>query len=153
MSSVELTFKLFTDKNEFEKLYNYDVDVFAESPDLQWSVDSLKNESENGWRVYSVQVGDEIVAAAFLKEEDGKLLTKNTPIKLLHQGNGYSHVIKEFFENEAQKNNISKVINICPIDNFRMISLNETHGYKKTGNIVGDGKSLIEWVKDIKGDS
>lgn len=150
--SSELTFKLSQSKSDFENLFNYNVDVFTETPDLQWSVDSLEKESKNGWMVYSVQVGDEIIAAAFLKAEDDSLLTKNTPIKLLYQGNGYSHAIKEFFEKEALKLSLKNVINICPSDNFRMISLNETHGYIKTGNVLGQEKTLVEWKKTLQGD-
>ena len=113
-------------------------------------VGGLKTVCRTGWKVYSVQIEDEIIAAAFLKKEGEKLITKNTPIKMLFQGHGYSHLIKEFFEQQAQSLNIDHVVNICPNDNFRMISLNETHGYKKTGNTFGEKKSLIEWIKTIQ---
>ena len=42
-----------------------------------------------------------------------------------------------------------KFVNYCPMDNFRMISLNEGHDYKKTGNTLGNNKDIIEWEKVI----
>jgi hypothetical protein len=150
MSERKIIFRLSNSDDEIEKLYNYNVNVFAEAPDMQWSVDALKDKSRDGWKIYSVLINEEIIAAALLKKENDKLLTKNTPIKLLYQGNGFSHLIKDFFEDEARKLSVETVINLCPSDNFRMISLNETHGYSKTGQFFGEKKSLIEWIKEIK---
>ena len=90
----------------------------------------------------------EIVAACFYKKEDDSLLTKNTGLKINHQGSGYSHAIKEFFEREAKKLGCSRLIHYCRIDNFRTYSLNESHGYKKTGNSFQNGQ-VVEWAKSI----
>jgi hypothetical protein len=56
-------------------------------------------------------------------------------------------MIKNFYENEAKKAQVNKVVNYCPVDNFRMIALNESHGYKRTGNSFGLNQNIIEWVK------
>ena len=56
---------------------------------------------------------------------------------------------KEFIEESAQKNKIKQVVNFCGIDNFRMYSLNESHGYKKTGRKLGKKGTVVEWVKGL----
>jgi predicted GNAT family acetyltransferase len=94
-----------------------------------------------------VMTDDEIVAAVLMRKDGDTLFTKNTPIKMAFQGNGFSHQIKNFYEEEAKKQHIRKVINYCPVDNFRMIALNESHGYKRTGNSFGTSNNIIEWVK------
>jgi len=45
---------------------------------------------------------------------------------------------------------VERVVNYCQADNFRMISLNEGHNYKKTGNTFGDNNEIIEWEKFVK---
>ena len=72
------------------------------------------------------------------KERGRQVICKTTSIKMNYQGSGYSHKIKEFIEESAQKNKIKQVVNFCGIDNFRMYSLNESHGYKKTGRKLGN---------------
>jgi hypothetical protein len=65
------------------------------------------------------------------------------------QGNGFSHMIKDFYEEVASDSGLARIVNYCPFDNFRMISLNERHDYKKTGNTLGDNSSIIEWEKNL----
>ena len=67
-----------------------------------------------------------------------------------YQGSGYSHKIKEFIEQLAKKYKVEEVVNFCGIDNFRMYSLNESHGYKKTGRKVGPKEDVVEWIKVMK---
>jgi len=74
-------------------------------------------------------------------------LTKNTAVKANYQGSGFSHEIKNFFDKKAKELKAKKILHYCSIDNFRMYSLNESHGYKKTKKSEGQ---LVEWVKDIK---
>ena len=87
------------------------------------------------------------MAAVFMKEDDKELLTKNTPIKMDYQGNGFSHMIKDFYEEYAANNKIETIINYCPTDSFRMIALNERHDYVKTGNVLAD--DIVEWKKSL----
>ena len=68
-------------------------------------------------------------------------------IKMAFQGNGFSHQIKNFYEEEAKKQHLARLINYCPMDNFRMVALNESHGYKRTGKAFGVANNIIEWVK------
>ena len=86
----------------------------------------------------------------FVKDENDQLLSKTTSIKMNYQGSGYSHKIKEFIEELAKTKKHNKVINFCGIDNFRMYSLNESHGYKRTGRKIGEKNQVIEWIKDLK---
>ena len=78
-----------------------------------------------------------------------ELHTKNTAVKISHKGSGFSHKIKEFLENKAKELNMKKIVHYCRIDNFRMYSLNESHGYNKTKNTFGEGQ-IIEWEKKLK---
>jgi RimJ/RimL family protein N-acetyltransferase len=149
MNEKVLEFVQSKSDQDLTDIYNFNVDVFAEASDLHWSVDALKNESKRGWKIYSVKVENEIVAVALFKKDDKRLLTKNTPIKMTHQGNGYSHMIKEFFEDAANELNVHEVVSLCSEDNFRLISLNETHGYVNTSKRYKDNDDLIEWVKKI----
>ena len=57
---------------------------------------------------------------------------------------------KDFYEEFAKDKGIKTVINYCPDDNFRMISLNEGHDYEKTGNTLKNTTNMIEWVKKLK---
>ena len=65
---------------------------------------------------------------------------------MLFQGKGVSHRIKDFYEEEAKKLNVDIVQNICPDDNFRNISLNQSHGYTKT---EGFFNGLPVWEKKL----
>ena len=143
-------FKVKKRDEKLKEIYDYTIDAFSDSPDFNWTLEDLKAEMEAGWELFGVRNKEgEVVAAAFLKEEKNNLLTKNTGLRIDHQGSGYNHEIKEFFEKSAQKMHLDKIFHYCRIDNFRMYSLNESHGYYKTGNIYFDG-TVVEWVKDIK---
>ncbi len=137
-----------TQKDIFDT-YNFNMEIFTGSTDFGWSLEDIKSEIKDGWKLYSVKIQEEIVAAAFLKEDGGVLYTKNTPIKIDFQGNGFSHQIKDYYEELAKTKKMKRIINYCPADSFRMISLNERHGYKKTGNKFGENNFLEEWEKKI----
>ena len=142
-----LKFKEAKKEEEVVNLSKFDIQAFTDTQDFSWSLDNIKKEVKTGWKLYSVLTEEEIVAAVLMKKEGDSLLTKNTPIKMAFQGNGFSHMIKNFYEEEARKHHIKKVVNYCPVDNFRMIALNESHGYKRTGNDFGIGNNIIEWEK------
>jgi predicted GNAT family acetyltransferase len=146
----KLIFEKTKNNDEIKEVYNFNTEAFADASDFRWSVDSLKKELKEGWNLYSVRFDDEIVAAALTKKDADSLLTKNTAIKINFQGNGFSHMIKDWYEELAKEEGVHKIINYCPFDNFRMISLNERHNYKKTGKMLGDSKTIIEWEKSIK---
>lgn len=145
----DLKFKEAKKEEEILNISKFDMQAFTDTQDFSWSLDNLKKEVKTGWKLMSVMVEDEIVAAVLMKREGDTLLTKNTPIKMAFQGNGFSHQIKNFYEDEAKKSQLAKVVNYCPMDNFRMIALNESHGYKRTGNAFGLSNNIIEWVKVI----
>lgn len=134
-------------EEDLKKLYNYDVDVFAEAGDFDWSLDNLKKEKKQGWEIYSVEQNDEIIAAVFLRFDNDSLETKNTSIKMTFQGQGFSHRIKDFYEHLARTHKVSTIIHYCAIDNFRAIALNESHGYKKIKTLKNG--EVIEWEKDL----
>jgi predicted GNAT family acetyltransferase len=144
-----LTFKEVKKKEEIESLTNFDIQVFTDSQDLQWNPSNIRKEIKNGWKLYAVNYGSDTVAALFMKNDKDSLFTKNTPIKLAFQGNGFSHRIKDFYEDEALRLKLKRVVNYCPVDNFRMIALNESHGYRKTGQQMGENRSLVEWEKIV----
>ncbi len=144
---AQLVFKEAKKEEEVVNLSKFDVQAFTDTQDFSWTLDNMKKEVKTGWKLYSVTTEDEIVAAVLVKKDGDTLFTKNTPIKMAFQGNGFSHMIKNFYEDEAKKLQIRKVINYCPVDNFRMIALNESHGYKRTGNAFGINQNIIEWVK------
>jgi predicted GNAT family acetyltransferase len=142
-----LVFKEAKKEEDVVNLSNFDIQAFTDTQDFSWNLDNIKKEVKTGWKLYSVTTENEIVAAVLMRKEGDTLFTKNTPIKMAFQGNGFSHKIKNFYEDEAKKQNIRCVINYCPSDNFRMIALNESHGYKRTGNAFGVSNNIIEWVK------
>ncbi len=141
-----LKFETRHTKDEIKEVYNFNTEAFTDLN--EWTQTSIEKQLKEGWELVSVKSGKEIICALFLKKNGPVLLTKNTPIKINHQGNGYSHEIKEFYEKYAKENGINEVYNYTPRDNFRMISLNEGHDYAKTGKSIEDG-ALIEWVKKI----
>lgn len=147
--SGHLEFKKSESDNDIKEIFNFNAKAFADSQDFTWSEENIKKEIKDGWRLYSVSFDDDIVAALFLKEEDKVLYTKNTPIKLIYQGNGFSHKIKDFYEEVAKQNKLKKIVNYCPFDNFRMISLNEGHDYHKTGKTHGPHDEMLEWEKNL----
>lgn len=146
---MSLVFQESSSEEEIKDIYNFNIHAFADIQDFEWSVDSIKKEISEGWTLLSVSYGKDIVAAVFVKIDNSILYTKNTPIKIEYQGNGFSHMIKEFYEEYANSNGITKIINYCPDDNFRMISLNEGHDYEKTGNRLGEHSNIIEWEKSL----
>jgi predicted GNAT family acetyltransferase len=145
----KLVFKPSKTKQEIASIYNFNVNAFADMKDFDWSEQNIKKEIADGWQLFSVEFDGDIVAAAFIKESDQALLTKNTPIKMDYQGNGFSHRIKDFYEQYAREHGIKTIVNYCPNDNFRMISLNEGHHYEKTGNFLGKNKEILEWRKTL----
>jgi len=146
---MELSFKKAKKKEDIENIYNYNIDVFSDSPDFEWNLSSLQKEISEGWNLYAVKFDDDVVAAIFYQINDDSLLTKNTAIKMAYQGSGCSHQIKDFFEEIAKKNNLKKIYHFCSIDNFRMYSLNESHGYHKTDRKLGDSGQVVEWLKEV----
>lgn len=138
------------EKKDIPEIYNFNVKAFADSQDFAWTKDNIAKEMKAGWELYSATVDDEIVCAIFLKKDANILMTKNTPIKINHQGNGFSHMIKDFYEDFAKTEGLHVVRNYCPEDNFRMVALNERHDYTKTGNKITDNNTLIEWEKVLK---
>ncbi len=144
-----LVFKEVKKEEEIEAISNFDIQVFTDSQDLQWNMDNIRREMKGGWKLYSVTYGPDTVAALFMKTDKESLYTKNTPIKLAFQGNGFSHRIKDFYEREASRLQLKRVVNYSPVDNFRMIALNESHGYRKTGNQLGVSSSIVEWEKVV----
>lgn len=147
MEDKELTFREAKKEEEVVNLSKFDMQAFTDTQDFSWNLDNIKKEVKTGWKLYSVMSDEEIVAAVLLRKEGDTLFTKNTPIKMAFQGNGFSHKIKNFYEEEAKRSQIARVVNYCPMDNFRMIALNESHGYKRTGKALGIASNIIEWVK------
>ena len=145
---MRLSFQKASKEKDVKKVCEYTLDAFSESPDFHWSFKEIKKEINAGWELFGVCQEEEIVAAAFLKEREGDLLTKNTAVKMTVQGSGYSHEIKKFFEQTARKRGLKRVYHYCGIDNFRAYSLNEKHRYKKTDAVLNEGK-LVEWVKKL----
>lgn len=148
-SDIKLSFQPSQNSKDIKEIYNFNVKAFADSQDFNWTEDNIKQEIQDGWTLYSARFEKDIIAALFVKIDEDTLYTKNTPIKLTHQGNGFSHIIKEFYEQYAKDNKLNKIINYCPMDNFRMISLNEGHDYKKTGRTIGPNQDMIEWEKKL----
>lgn len=144
-----LEFKEAKKEEDVINLSKFDIQAFTDTQDFSWNLENIKKEVQTGWRLFSVMAEGEIVAAVLMKQDSSALLTKNTPIKLAFQGNGFSHQIKYFYEEEAKRLNINKVFNYCPVDNFRMIALNESHGYKRTGKSFGVSNNIIEWEKTL----
>ncbi len=147
---MKLTFKKAKTEKDIKVIYDYNIDAFSDSPDFKWSFDEIKKEVADGWELYSLSCEAEVVAAVFYKIEGDALQTKNTAIKIEHQGAGLSHSIKEFFEKVARENKLKRIFHYCRIDNFRMYSLNESHQYKKTPRKLGPEGLVVEWVKTIK---
>lgn len=147
---MALKFQLAKNQDDIKNVYEYNIDAFSESPDFNWNLPEIKKEVKEGWDLYAAYVGEEVIAAIFVKDENDQLLSKTTSIKMNYQGSGYSHKIKEFIEELAKTKKHNKVINFCGIDNFRMYSLNESHGYKRTGRKIGEKNQVIEWIKDLK---
>jgi hypothetical protein len=147
---MKLTFKKAKTEKDIRSIHDYNIDAFSDSPDFKWTFEEIKKEVADGWELFSLVSDAEVVAAVFFKIETDSLLTKNTAIKIDHQGAGLSHAIKEFFEKVARENKLKKIYHYCRIDNFRMYSLNESHQYKKTPRKLGPEGLVVEWVKTLK---
>ncbi len=147
---MELTFESAGTDKAIREVFEYNIDAFIDSPDFNWTLEELKNEIKDGWELYSVKFQGEVIAAVFIKKEGSKLLTKNTAISAHHQGSGYNHQIKDFFELKARALNCKEIHHFCRIDNFRMYSLNESHGYKKLDKKIGKDGQVVEWIKELK---
>ncbi|MBP9674706.1 MAG: hypothetical protein KBD63_06380 [Bacteriovoracaceae bacterium] len=147
--SSQLQFKQATKSKEIENAFNFNAEVFSQSPEFEWSLSNIKKKMKEGWELYSISSDAHIIAAALAKIDQEGLYTLTTPIKLDFQGHGYSHQIKDFFEKMAKEKHLSKVFNYCHMENFRLISLNETHGYIKTGR-TSENTEVFEWSKDVE---
>lgn len=146
---MDLKFVKATTEKDFKDIFNYNIDAFSDSPDFKWDLEQIKNEVKSGWELYAAYLQKDIIAACFFKLDHDRLLTKNTATKMTAQGSGYSHQVKEFFEKKAKELKAKEIVHYCRIDNFRMYSLNESHGYTKTPNKLGNGL-IVEWVKPVK---
>lgn len=147
---MTLKFQPAKTPKDLTAILNYDLVAFSESPGFDWNISGIQGEVKNGWSVYSVVHGGEIIAALLYKIDSGQLLTKNTSLKSSSQGSGFSHKIKDFFEIKAKELGLDKIIHYCEIDNFRAYSLNESHGYEKTPRRLGRSGMVVEWVKDLR---
>lgn len=146
---MDLIFTKADKKKDIKNIFDYNIDAFSDSPDFKWTYEELQNEVKNGWELYAVNLGDEIIAALFFRIEGKVLHSKNTAIKMNFQGSGYSHQIKEFFEDKALEHKAKQIYHYCRIDNFRMYSLNESHGYEKTLEKDSEQSLVVEWIKKI----
>jgi predicted GNAT family acetyltransferase len=147
---MKVTFKKAKTEKDIKSILDYNIDAFSDSPDFKWTFEEIKNEVAEGWELFSLMLEGEVIAAVFYKVESDSLLTKNTAIKITHQGSGFSHTIKEFFEKVAREKGLKKIYHYCRIDNFRMYSLNESHKYKKTPKKLGPEGLVVEWMKVLK---
>lgn len=145
----ELSFEAVSSQKNVKDVYDYNVEAFSDSPDFKWTLDDIKKELEDGWKLYSVKLLDEIIAAVFVKKEGDKLLCKNTSIKMQYSGSGFSHRIMDFFEQTARELKAAKLVHYCSIDNFRQYSLNESHGYEKSPQRLGINGHTTEWIKQL----
>lgn len=147
---MKLTFKKAKSEKDIKSIHDYNIDAFSDSPDFKWTFEEIKKEVADGWELHSLMDDGEVVAAVFFKIEIDSLLTKNTAIKIDHQGVGLSHAIKEYFEKVAREKKLKRIYHYCRIDNFRMYSLNESHQYKKTPRKLGPDGLVVEWMKTLK---
>jgi len=145
---MDIQFIKAQSEKDYKAIFDHNIDAFSDTPDFKWTYEEIKREVKEGWSVYAMKVGEEIIAAGFIKLEDGIMLTKNTAIKIDHQGSGHSHKMKEFFEQTAKELKAKTIKHFCRIDNFRMYSLNESHRYQKTNKKL-DGGLVVEWVKSL----
>lgn len=144
---TKVVFERADKTKDFREIYGHNLDVFSESPDFEWTYDDIRREVEEGWELYSVKVQEEIIAALFCKVDQGRLLTKNTALKMNFQGRGLSHKIKDFFEEMAAGRKVSSISHYCRVDDFRAYSLNEGHGYKRVDKTPSSKDRVVEWVK------
>ncbi len=146
---MELEFKQAISKKEIEEAYNYNIDAFSDSPDFNWTLEAIINETKEGWEVWEALRDGEVIAVAFIKKDGDTLLTKNTSVKMNYQGFGYSHQIKRFLEQKAAELGAKEIVHFCSIDDFRMYSLNESHGYEKSPIKDGQNELVVRWHKKL----
>lgn len=145
-----LVFAKAANEKSVKEVYDHNMSAFFDSEEFDWSLIWLKNQVKDGWNIYSISYDNEIIAAVFLKKKAKTLYLKQTPVKMSHQGNGFSHAIREYVEEQlASDLKVNNVISIIAIDNFRMVALNESHGYKKTGDFFEGSSTLVEWKKSF----
>jgi hypothetical protein len=144
-----VTFEKASTEEDVERVFNYNIGAFVDAPDFDWGLPQLKEQLKDQWELYGVFQEKEIIAAVLTKVVAEGLLTKNTGIKITHQGVGISHQIKDFFELKARDLGLNVIYHYCLIDDFRMYSLNEKHGYKKTGKSLGKNGEVVEWEKNL----
>jgi predicted GNAT family acetyltransferase len=132
---------------DVSEVYNHNVEVFLESFDFDWNPSAIMDQLKQGWRFYSVKIGEEIIAALFVYKTGKKLMSQHSNIKMEHRGNGHSHRLKEFIEDLAKQEGLEVVENICRQNDFRLISLNETHHYKRVED--SDQGDFILWRKKL----
>ena len=128
---MKLKFQRAQSETDVQNVYEYNIDAFSESPDFNWNLDEIKKEIASGW-IFILQILMMKLSLRYFKKDRAIPYSKTTSIKINFQGSGYSHKIKEFIEESAVKLKAKEIINFCGIDNFRMYSLNESHGYTKT---------------------
>lgn len=149
MDNDKLVFRKASSDQDIQDIFDHTIDAFSDSPDFEWSMKGIKDEIKDGWELYAALLNDEIIAAALLKIEGDILHSKNTSTKMNYQGSGFSHKVKDFFETFAREKKLKKIVHYCRIDNFRMYSLNESHGFSKTDRKLGEDGQVVEWVKDL----
>ena len=147
--TLKLIFKEAKSDKDIKDIFDHTIDAFSDSPDFNWKLPEIKKEVKEGWKLFACKLDKEVIAAVFIKVEGKKLLSKNTAIKMNHHGSGYSHKIKEFLEETATTKKLSEIRHFCRIDNFRMYSLNESHGYEKTPEQDSEDGQVVEWVKKV----
>lgn len=147
---MSLKFIKASNSKDIKTIYDYNIDAFSDSPGFNWNFDEIKKEVKAGWELYGVEESGEIIAALFYKLDGKTLFSKNTSIKISHQGSGFSHKIKDFFEVQAKESKVKEIVHYCSIDNFRMYSLNESHGYEKSDKRLGEKGQVVEWIKKMK---
>ena len=146
---LALNFHEVKNQDEFDQIIRYDQSAFSTGVGFEWSLKGLELEKKRGWKIIGV-FNNEIVVASVLAKKEGKtLLTKTSPVKLDFQGNGFSHQIKDYLEDYAKKNKCLSIRHFCRSDDFRGISLNETHGYKKVNFPENDDENISLWEKTL----
>ena len=76
----ELVFKKATKVAEYKAIYDHNLDAFTDSPDFNWDIEEIKKEVKEGWNIFSAHVGEDIIAALFLKLE-GKNIPKKIEVR------------------------------------------------------------------------
>ena len=145
----DLVFKTVSNLGDINEMVNSHAEVFSAEPLVLWNEESVKNELNAGWNLYTVLFNKDMVAGLFVKKQADRLVTKNTHLNIQYQGNAFSHRIKEFYEKLAEDENCSSVVNLCGGDHFRTIALNESHGYVLEEKDENEGHEIQIWSKKI----